>query len=544
MPRIRSYTNDVNAPQASGQQAAAAAGAASSIREGEQSAIGSITRGIGQVGQAVEQHNAMAETSKLAADIAAIQAQLTVDWNDTVQTADPNDHELAERFRTERVEPALAAIGENISTTQGRDLYDRSVAGIRAHMLTTTAADQSTLAGKAAIVNASTVLNQTSSAAYADPAGIHNYMALLDTTLSGMTGLNGMSTTERAAFRAKAQEQIALAAVQGAAERNPQATRERLAAGDYSQWLDGPTTARMQNFADTVERGQIAQVKADQAEALRANKANAERVANEITAATIMPDGTMHMPQDYFAQVQKLAMMPDVDPSLPRAMISAGRALAKQDVATSDPDTYLDFLDRAGRGQLTMQEIFQARGEGRLTNKDYSFMLRWQKELASNPERREQQRNLNQFFSGMKAFITKSNMLVADAEGNQRYSEYVRAMSPRYWAGVSAGQKPEDLFKQFQADIRRYQIPMSVSTERLTSGIERPNAPLPPIGMGSPAEAVGTAGVPTHVAPARKPGESADAYLKRAGAPTPAPVAPPSPEPETPEEDAEEDGEE
>lgn len=525
MPNIRQYTAQESV-HADGTQAAAAASAASSIREGFSSVASSVGGAIRNLGGQVEQANANAETSKLAADLATTQAQLTVEWERIKQTADPNDHELSSRFIEERVNPALASIGENLSTQAGRDLYERSGAGIRAHMFVTTSADQSTLAGEAAVRNANTVLNETSATATNDPAGLPNYLAMYDSALEGMTGLNGLSTTEREKQRQSGHAQIALASFQGAAQRNPEAALERLAAGDYNQYANGTKQMQMRAYAEQVQRNNAVQARADQAETVRAQKAQADGIANQITASTIAPDGSMHVGPDYFKNVHDLALMPGVDPSLPRAMRSAGIALSKADVATSDPATYLDMLDRVGKGQLTMQEIFQARGAGQLTNKDFSFMLQWQKELASNPERRTQQQTFNAFLAGMKAFITKSNMLIADADGNQRYSEYARDMSARYWDGLAHGRKPEEMFNEFRTQVPQYQVPMGTSTGRM-SNVTTPNAPLPRAPVASVTEAAARV-IQERSVPQRAKNESAADYLRRTAGARSAPVVPPT----------------
>lgn len=528
MPQIRQYqaTETVHADPTA---ASATASAASATLEGAQSAIGAINRGVQQVAGAIHERDVNAETSKLAADIATFNAAATVEWQRRTQDADPNDHELSSRFLSEYVEPGLAAIGESLETDQGRNLFERSAAGVRANLFVQSAADQTTLAGMAAVHNANTIVNQTASAAMANPSGLEDNLALFRTALEGVSGINGMNPAQRAQLLEKGENQIARASFMGAAQRNPAAALQELASGKYNTWFDGNETAQMRNYAEEVQRDAERQARANEEARIKANKAHADQFANQITASTIRDDGTLGIPADYFKNVRDLAMMPDVEPSLPRAMRSAGIAIGKSDPPLSDPHTYLDFLDRLGRSDVPMQEIYQARGEGRLNNKDFSFMLQWAKSLQASPQRRTQQQTLNTFFGGMKAFITKSNMLVADQDGNQRYSEYVRAMSARYWDGIAKGRDPEQMFSEFRNEVPQYQVPMGQSTDRLTTGIEAPNAPLPPVGTAASTAATitGTAAaraVP-HTVPQRKPGESASAYLKRVGNAAAEPVA-------------------
>lgn len=522
MPAIRQYTA-TETVRADDAQASAAAQAGAATAQAYGSIGTSIGGAVKELGGAITQRETNAETSKLSADLATANADLTVEWQKLTQDPEAmNDPELATRFIRDRVEPTLGAIRENLETGAAQNLYERSAAGIRANLFVAASADQSSLAGMAAVHQANTVVNQVSSAAMANPAGFEGNLALLRTSIDGLSGIDRMAPAARAKMLEEGESAVAFATVRGMAQRNPAAARQEIESGRFNTWLDANKQAQLRNYADEIERDQKNQAAADEAARIKANKAQADTFANQITASMIGDDGSIHVGPETFAAIRSLTQMPDVEPSLGRAMRSMALAATKADPPLSDPGTYLDFLDRLGRGDVPMQEIFQARGESRLNNKDFSFMMQWAKSLTASPERRTQQQTLNTFFGGMKAYITKSNMLVSDADGNQRYSEYVRDHSARYWDGLAKGRTSEDMFKEFQADVPQYQQPMARSQERMIGGIRFPNAPLPPSAPGA-ATVMGAAASP-HLAPPRAKGENAASYLARTQGQKPAPA--------------------
>lgn len=523
MPQIRQYVANETV-RADGQAASATAAAASATLEGSQAFASSVGGGLRRLGAAVQEEQTNDETSRLAAALTTFNAEATVEWNKRVQEADPNDTTLSQRFLDEYVNPRLSAIGDTIESDAARNLFERSSAGVRAGLFTQSATDQATLAGLAAVHNAQTVINQVSAAAMANPAGFEANMQLFRVSMTGLSGIDRMNPQQRMKMQEEGESAIAFATVRGMAQRNPAAARQEIASGRFNTWLDANQQAQLRNIADEVERDNTRQAAADEEMRIKAIKLENDQLLNAITATTLTPDGRVVLPPDYFANLRAVSQRPYMDPSAIRAMRSAGIAISKGDPPVSDPETYLNFLDLLGRGDVPLQEIYRARGEGRLNNKDYSFLLQWAKSLSASPERRDQQRTLTTFFNGMKGHITKSNLLVTDADGNQRYSEYVRDMSPRYWAGIAAGRKPEEMFAEFQREVNRYQMPMGTSTDRMSSGIETPNPPLPRVGAPAPPSPIGVAGaapVIVTVAP-RKPGESVSAYLARTKGRTPA----------------------
>ena len=61
-----------------------------------------LARSVTGLGEALIQRQTQREVSKLNAEFAKAQAELTVEWQETLRTADPTDPEVANRFRQER----------------------------------------------------------------------------------------------------------------------------------------------------------------------------------------------------------------------------------------------------------------------------------------------------------------------------------------------------------------------------------------------------------------------------------------------------------
>lgn len=515
MPRIRTYTSEGHgADAAAGATAGAAFGVGQDVRRG----LSSIAQGLGDVGHGFEvahDHDVQQEHAKASIALSNFATERDQAWDEALRTADPTDTGLADWFHQD-TDQKLASLQSSLGleTTEAQRTFDVAAADFKHGMFVKAAGDQSRLAGIASTSALLTTGSQTAELARRNPAGLDDYLKLQHTLVAGQIGAHGLSTEAALPLMQKLDEQTAHAAFQGMAEKDPAAALAALQAGTFDKYTEGRGES-WQREAEAVQRSQTHQAAADEVARVKANKAAANQAATQITASTIDAQGNVHLPQDYYKNIQQLAQMPDVDPSLPRSMMAAGRAITsaeqKGQAATSDPETYAGFqLRMAGQPEapdaLSQQEIFQARAEGRLSDKDMGFFLRWQKTLESDPRARAQHQAFTTFLKGYKAFITKSNMIAPDAIGDQRFYQFSVDKWSQYQAAIASGKSPDDLLDPksrdfIGRDIQRYQTTLQQGTAAITQQATGGVAPLPPV----PAAA------------ARQPNESIAAYLKRTG---------------------------
>ena len=174
MPQLLEYTAPKAAegirPDNQGAEALAQAGHREDIsyREAAEAIGGAVRFGADQYGK----YAGMQEVSKLSAGGAALTANLTESWNQTANSADPNDPATADKWRTQTLEPAIEKFGGGVTTNAGRQYALHFADSLRDHFTVKTAADQSHIAGVAAQGNIRTMQNSLSDAAYADPTSM------------------------------------------------------------------------------------------------------------------------------------------------------------------------------------------------------------------------------------------------------------------------------------------------------------------------------------------------------------------------------------
>lgn len=509
MPRIREYTNQQGldaGPLASAAESAAQAG----YYQGQNisRSFSAVAKGVDEVGQHVAQN----ETSKLAADFATAQAELTTQWADTARTADPNDHDVANRFMSDVVRPRLEKMGDGLMTQQAQSMYQKAVAGLHADLFSKTAADQSQLAGVAAVSNYGTTTNELSNAARADatPAGMANTIKMHDILVEGLVQSYGLPREKALEMQNAGREKIAASAFYGMADANPEAAKVALASGQFSDYVDGTTAKSMAAYADAQTRAETAAQRAAEADQRRQQKDQFTSVMANLSSSTIDPQtGALKFTPEYFKALAQVGQMPGAEPGAINAARSAGEAWVKEQAkgipAVTDPHTYEDFanrmyLDKTDTRQLSVQQVDEAKARGELNDKDYSYFRRIATEQTKNPQVTAVQKRDRDYIVGLKGYITHSTMLQTFPQQDQRWKEFQEDGADLADKMRSAGKSQDDIRQALRQLSSKYTITTKEGLGYMQNQIGGGNTPLAPV-HGS--------------APARMPNESPAAYLKR-----------------------------
>jgi len=412
-----------------------------------------IQRGLGAVAngvQSVETHVAQNETSKLAADFATAQAQLTAEWNDTVRKADPNDHELADRFMNERVGPTLDKLGDGLLTTQANEMYTKAVAGLKADMFVKATADQSNLAGAAAVANLDKVKNQLSNLVRDDPTSYQGAQVMAKSVIEGLVQAYGLPREKAIALAADVNGQIAKSAAIGMADRNPDAAKQAIDRGDFSDYIDGTEAKTLSAYADEQSRAQLTAQKSAEAEQKKQNVEAVHAASNQILAGMIQPDGTLKVPVDAPMAAVKLSQMPDADPGEVRSTINMIERVTRDNSEgkniQTDPHIYEDFSQRmlapsSDPRALSQREVIAARAAGMMSDRDFSFFTRGIDELHKDPAKRDADRAFNAFLQSQKQAFTQRNFLTGQSDpiGYQKFFQFSQAARAQYEAAYASG---------------------------------------------------------------------------------------------------------
>lgn len=281
MPRIKEFTNTQTI------DAGPLAGAAQDQERAGYYAGQSLEQGATRIVQGIgiaEEHIASNESAKLAADLSTAHAELATEWEESLASADPNDHELATRFQEQKVKPRLAKIGEGLLTNQAQNNFTRMSAGVNADLFTKSTADQARLAGEAAITNLDTTINQQSNVSRADPTGLAHSLSFTKNYIDGLVADHRIPREAAIKLQRQAQEKIAQSAIDGAIEKNASAAAEALQRGDYNDLLPGDKIASAIDAADRRirldnEAKRQADRDADEAKKEAANQAYSDNVS-------------------------------------------------------------------------------------------------------------------------------------------------------------------------------------------------------------------------------------------------------------------------
>lgn len=225
-------------------------------------AQGRALQGAGQdierLGGLIEQRQTQAEINKLNAEFAKAQAELTVDWQETLRTADPNDPNVANDWRNNVLKARVDSLGSLAKTREAKAQYERMAAGLNGTFLVSTEAGRVHLAETAAVESFTSTINQMSDAVSADPTSFESSLAGLDIATEGYVRAYGLSREQALKMGSDARADLAFAAARGGIDKNPELGRQEVEAGRYSEYITPQQKAQLLNYADGVEASRMA----------------------------------------------------------------------------------------------------------------------------------------------------------------------------------------------------------------------------------------------------------------------------------------------
>ena len=554
MPNIRTYENKDGGFTANNMAATADSFAGNALRQDLSGAGQAIGQGINKAGQEYVAHEVQAETSDLTAKYAQTFEQLTQSWNDAAKNADPNDPDTGKRWREEVMQPALQQLSDGLHTDQAKEHAQRLGVQLEAHMFEKTVADQSTIAGNAAVSNVNTMVNSLSNAVASDPTAMRGAMPMLEQSIDMVVSSHpNLSPAQASALKTRMLDEgkanIAKSAAIGMIDKNPDLFRQAAAGGQFDKYLDATTIKQLDTYADTQQRAALTAQRAAETEQRRQQTEYVNNTANQIFANQVDPNtGAIHIQPDYFKQVARLALLPNAPPGLGRAMADFGATKIKEEAsgipAVTDPHLYQTFSDRmflpAGDPHaLTLPEVYTARAQGMLSDKDFTFFKEAIGDATKDPAKVAEQKQLSTLIGTYKATITKSNMFGADALGDQMYYRFQTDMRDAFQKGLAAGKTADELLSPTSKDyivknLTKYAVPTEDAINAQTAGgptmvtqpltdaqIEANKENVGPAvkafqGQIQSPQPAATAAPEKKVVP-RQPGETAAEYAKRIG---------------------------
>jgi hypothetical protein len=456
MAQIREYNNQQVIQQDPLQTAARRQEVLGIEAGGEiQSGANALAEGV----KRTEEHIAQTETSKVAADMATAHANLSKQWNDTVASADPNDHELAQRFIDQNVRPTFDKIGQGLITQQGQDYFQRASASAHAELFTKTSADQARLAGEAAVTNLDTLRNQQSNMVRQDPTTLqHALDAASDESLTRL--FPTLPPEARQTLGRSMRADFAKSAAEGAIDQDAPSAKTALERGDLNDHLDGTTVQTLIRSADEKIRANAAAGRAADVEQRRVEKDNAEKFSTQVTTSLVDENGKERVPPDYFTNVLKYGQLPGAEPGRAEALISAGERILNNADTKDAPGLVSSFMNRLTSGNPpTRNEVLSHVGND-LKQSSANFIMEQMKET---PQSRVETQLISQTLAEAKSTLGVNRR---DIFGNlnpaaeRDYSAFESWFLPELQKRVRAGKDPAQLLSPESPDyMLKDQVP-------------------------------------------------------------------------------------
>ena len=442
MPRLPTPASDPRLPQqvfTADSQGAAVARANAEIGEA----------GV-RLGAAIQERQTQKEISRMSAEFAKRQAELTNEWQERLRTAQPDEiDDVASEFMQNRVQATVEELRSIANTGESQRFFERAAAGFGATFTTTTAAGARQLAETQAVADFETSLNQFGDALTADPSTFESTLATADILTEGLVQSNGLDRARAIRLQSEARNSLAMAAARGRIDADAAAGREAVEAGTYSEFISGQEKQQLLRYADAAERAQSAARK-------QALQQAADERASQYLAQAVSADGKVNaqlLPQLVGSVVRDPALAGD--PAQQRTVFNMLRTLADDEdngrTQRTDPalfDALNDrvLLPRGSAGRPTRDEIYSQVGSG-LKVSDANYLIS-RLDGAGSPA--EDAFNLQQrtaFRAALTVITGKGNAdLIEDPVAALNYASFVNFANAEVQRLKDAGESPTDIF--------------------------------------------------------------------------------------------------
>lgn len=461
-----------------------------------QQMFGNIGQTIANVGTIIDKHQGMADTSALSKDAAEGFDALTRDWNDTVSKADPNDTSVAEKWRQEVLEPYLDKFGQDVGSTAGVDFRERAINTLRNHFIEKTLGDQSALSGSAVKTNLEQSVNSYSQAAYNDPSSAETaitlYQGSVETQIQSHT-LTGEQAAQVRASTVVGVKQIALGAVRGMADKNPQAAIQALDSGRFDKYLNGEEKSQAKGYATAQQKAKDADARRVQEDARRDAEEASDKRRNDIMRSYATPDGGLKIPKN---AISAILADPTMTPADKDALIGITKRLGEPDAVEmkNDPATYLSLFNRIHLPDGNPQKIKDADQLNQFLGKglNYTGLEQLRHELVPGGKETLANELKTRWLTTARNQIVGTNPLlgIRDPKGDELFGNFLVQFLPAYEAAVAGGANPADLLKpngQFDQMLAHYKRTPAQQMQDIAGAMGQGGGELPV--MKTPADA-------------------------------------------------------
>lgn len=473
-------------------------------------ALQSLGGTVGDVAKVVINRQEQSEVSDLNTKFAQAQADYTKKWQETLQSADPGDKDVASKFMQDFNDHA-ESLGEGLSTRAGQLFFQRQKAELGAHFETTANAMTAELAGMKARQDYTRTVDSLSESLINDPALFEKSLASLDEQI-GIAVAGGMPRKAALELQAKDRATLAKNTVEGYMQKDPEGTRKRLEAGEWAGYLDGDTKLQLMREIHTTISAQHADAERQrqQAERVKKERQNAQQttflaqlVKGELTAQEVIQNKVL----DSFGSGSKEQFI-----GLIQKMNAAGGKMTK------DPSRFVELFQAIHDGTLTDEnDLNEYVGDG--IDEKWLQTLRNEMQGKGTIEGDAASQAKDAMTKTAYQVLARPDALgVADPQGAENYKnfllDFIDKWNLKVQQGVSARRLRDPKDPEYMGnDYLAYNKDTLGRVQAL--GMAAGGGAVPVSSMAPAPEA--RAPVAPNTNKARKPNESAAEYLQRMG---------------------------
>lgn len=472
-------------------------------------------QGVERLGKGIEEYFQNAEDVQTHHEIAQniISSSQMLDEGTTklkdLQAAFPGDVAAQNHAFGEWAKDQSQTLMAQATTRKGREDAEERAAKVQATLSHQAFVTGAAAAGEHAKMAVEVLANQTQKSAHDNPGSAEEQMDIfqhgVDAMYAATPGDKAALEKEKGEAVRKQQTAIAHADILGAIDRGE----------DVQARIDKWSTNGWINQAQAHTAVTIAQAQATHADALQRKQEldDFHGAFQQVQQARIQPDGSFKMDQKYLLDIMRVGQLPGAkqDPGLVENAVKFYQSEVDRDKANKD-----DITDAAAVGQLrqkmdtgalSVNDVFAARAEHKLSAPDFNFYHAWAEAASKNPQLAVDQRDFNHWAETMKPFFTKSTALNpgADPRSDQRYGEWYLDMENEMRTRRGKGE-----------DMKAITVDMTSRIPTYQQGLGQLNIPkLAPAKPGETPQFVPTP--PLRPIEPAKTGESMDDWAKRTG---------------------------
>lgn len=493
MPKIQEYEPEVSAQGPVGGISPNVEMAGAAGRGLERAASG-----IADLSGAVQRRQAQKES----ADVYSALSQTHADYTARLQK-ETNDGTLdIDQFKQD-YEDAVNQVGQNVSTPQAQDLFQRQAARFGGSLLQHAIAGQAQVAADHANAALQTSYNASSDSLYQNPSAFETVKSSMNDFIDSQVADGGRSAKKSEELKVSMANGLAKSAVRGIMQNDPEAAKAALDNGDFDDYIKGDDKYKLYAEVKEFARAKVADQKNAQKLLDDAQDARAEQWKNDVGL-----------------------------PKLVKSALSAKDVLNNQDLSSSEKISWLNMIEKGTREQnedpavknsvlrrlvlpdndprkitdITQVEPFVGKG---LSLSDVEQMNTWLTKKSPDGQVLTSQRKMLIDYAKQKLVNSNPMMGIKDPEGERNFSVFTNALMQQEKAYKQAGKPLGELYDESKQDSYWNKVPGYVKTpQQIMQGLaDQTRQPAPKEDM---VDVISPEGVP-----GKLPKSKLDDYKKK-----------------------------